>query len=447
MAAIAKQKNLQVRVWFLSAPTELTGAALAAYQYALREGVECQAFATDVFLDAQLMQTDATVLVDALLGTGIKGALSDDYEQAVNAINQVKVTQGWPLLAMDIPTGVNPNTGAVAAVAIQADATISFIGQKQGLFTGAGRVHSGERYYDDLGADDEWLHLVNATSQIVDLQQCLQQLPSRSVDAHKGDCGHVLVIGGDVGVSYGYGGAPIMAAEMALRTGAGLVSVATRPNFVAAALARQPEMMVAGIDSGEALLPLLIRATGVVVGPGLGQSSWSEQLLYHVLQRLDKPLVIDADALHLLSQQRFATSIASAKEQRQWILTPHPGEAASLLGLTIEQVQADRMQAAQEIQQRYGGAVILKGAGTIVVTSAGAQYVCDAGNAGMASGGMGDVLSGLAGSLVVQGMSIDSAAILAAVLHSSAADLAVAKTGQRGLLATDLIPYVQKLLG
>jgi ADP-dependent NAD(P)H-hydrate dehydratase / NAD(P)H-hydrate epimerase len=294
--------------------------------------------------------------------------------------------------------------------------------------------------------DDEWISLVNPTTQIIELSSTLALLPTRTLDAYKGDCGHVLVIGGDVGVGYGYGGAPIMAAQMALRTGAGLVSLATRADFVGAALARQPEMMVAAVANGQALLPLLERVSTIVIGPGLGQSSWSEQLLYHVLQTTDKALVIDADALRLLSRTSFNQSVATPQASRQWILTPHAGEAASLLGISVAQVQANRFKAAQDIQQQYGGAVILKGAGTIVVTSTGEQWLCDAGNAGMASGGMGDVLSGLLGSLLAQGMTADTAAIAGAILHSTAADMAVVHTGLRGLLATDLISYVQGLL-
>lgn len=337
----------------------------------------------------------------------------------------------------------------MASVAINANATLSFIGQKQGLFTGEGRSYSGDRYYSDLEVDHEWLHLVNPSTQIMKLSALLKTFPIRDSHAYKNQCGHVVVIGGDVGASYGYGGAPIMAAQMALRTGAGLVSLATRPDYVTAALARQPEMMVAGIDNGQALLPLLARATGIVVGPGLGRSAWSEQLLYQVLEHTNehqKPVVIDADALHLLSEPRFADMCTVAVSQRQWILTPHAGEAASLLGVSVAQVESDRFATAQAIQQQYGGAVVLKGAGTIVVLSSGAQYLCDAGNAGMASGGMGDVLSGLLGALIVQGMSIDDAALLGTLLHSTAADQAVQKTGMRGLLATDLLAEVQQLM-
>lgn len=445
LAALAQQRHLQVHVWYLSDPEQLLGAAQQAYQYALREGVTCCVFNAAKFLDMQLMQPQETVLVDALLGTGVTGELRDTYIDAVRAMNAAKEAHTWPIVAMDIPTGVNPDTGAVTSVAVIADTTMSFIGQKQGLFTGAGRVHSGERVFSTLEVEDEWLHLVNPTTRIIDFEKAIVLLPMRGLAAHKGDCGHVLVVGGDVGVSYGYGGAPIMAAQMALRCGAGLVSVATQPAFVSAALARQPELMVAGIENGQALLPLLEKVSGIVIGTGLGQSAWSEQLFYQAVQMNDKPMVIDADALHLLAQTRFSSLVSTPVKERQWILTPHPGEAAALLGVTIADIQIDRLAAAQRIQQQYGGAVILKGAGTVVVTSAGAQWICNAGSPAMASGGMGDVLSGLLGSLLVQGMAIDQAALLGTVAHSIAADLAVIEVGQRGLLATDIIPYVQDL--
>ncbi|MFT6200959.1 MAG: NAD(P)H-hydrate epimerase [Candidatus Endobugula sp.] len=445
IAALAKQRNIKVTLWSFGEPAK-ESAAFAACEYALREGVESQVFTLAAFVDSQSMQDPQTVIVDALLGTGSQGTLRGNIFDAVTAINTVKQAHSWPVLAIDIPTGVNADTGAVATVAITADATISFIGQKQGLFTGAGRSHSGKRYFSDLEVDEEWLHLVNPSSQLLILDDALASLPARSGAAHKGDCGHLLVIGGDSGVGYGYGGAPIMAAQMALRSGAGLVSLAIQPAFVAAALARQPELMVAGIESGQALLPMIERATGIVIGTGLGQSAWSEQLLYQVLEITIQPLVVDADALRLLAQPRFAGLSAITPKDRQWVLTPHPGEAATLLDCSVVEIQADRFAAAQAIQQQYGGAVILKGAGTIVVTSSGDQYICDAGNSGMASAGMGDVLSGLVGALLVQGMSIDNAAMLGAVLHSSAADHAVKTSGQRSLLATDIIPAVQMLL-
>lgn len=441
IAALAKQRNLNVQLWYLSEPEKLQGAASTAWTYALQEGVNCQVYQAETFDGFAAANPETTVVVDALLGTGSRGELRPEYAQAVRVINESQLD----VLAVDIPSGVAVDTGAVLSEAVKADVTVSFVGQKLGLFTGKGRVHTGERVFSNLGVPSEAYDGAEVAAELIDYQEWLPLLPSREDDFHKGDCGHLLVVGGDAGTSYGYGGAAIMASQMALRSGAGLVSVATRPCFVVPALMTQPEMMVAGIESGQALLPLLEKASVIAVGPGLGQSSWSEQLLYHVLLT-DNPLVIDADALHLLVKPEFAQLSTITKTERQWILTPHPGEAAALLSISTAEVQQDRVTAAQAIQREYGGAVILKGAGTVVVGRNGDVWVCDQGNAGMASGGMGDVLTGLLGSLLAQGMTVDAAAVLGVALHAHAADIAVGVAGERGLLATDLIPYIQELL-
>ncbi|ODS23543.1 hypothetical protein AB835_08470 [Candidatus Endobugula sertula] len=444
IAALAKQHNIEATIWSLksqeSLPDILSAVALAAYRYAQQECVECREFDMLEWTTA-IAASQSPVIVDALLGIGAKGQLRDTYVTAIEAIN----ASDCPVLAVDIPSGVNPNTGTVDSVAVRADVTVSFVGQKQGLYTGLGRVYSGERYFYNLGIPLESYERVKPETQMINYREWLSFLPERSMDAHKGHCGHVLIVGGDKGISYGYGGAPIMAAQMALRTGAGLVSLATRPEFVAAALMRQPEIMVTGIDNGQALLPMLERVSGIVIGPGLGRSSWSEQLFYHCISS-QFPLVIDADALHLLAHKKFGQLPGVEKRHRQWILTPHPGEAAVLLECSVDEVQANRFHAAVQIQQQYGGVVVLKGAGTVVVTSTGEQWLCNAGNPGMASGGMGDVLSGLLGSLLVQGMTVNAAALLGVSLHALAADRWVEENGQRGLLATDLIPYVQLMI-
>jgi hydroxyethylthiazole kinase-like uncharacterized protein yjeF len=440
VAALAKQRCLDVTVWTLSDPDRLKGAAYSAYCYALQEGVECRPYETSSWQCA-IQSMDNTVIVDGLLGTGAKGEPLPAYAMVIDAINQ----SGCSVMALDIPSGVDASTGDVSTVAVQAELTLSFVGQKRGLFTGAGREYSGIRQFTDLNIPLDVYERQQPIAQLIQVRDWLGLLPQRTVASHKGQCGHVVIVGGDCGTGYGYGGAAIMAAEMALRTGAGLVSLVTRPAFVAPALARHPEMMVAGVDNGQALLATLKRVSGVVIGPGLGQSAWSEQLLYHALQT-DKPLVLDADALHLLARSEFAALVHMPLEERRWILTPHPGEAASLLGVTVEDIQKDRFAAAASIQQRYGGAVVLKGAGTIVTASTGEQWLCDYGNPGMASGGMGDVLSGLLGSLLVQGMTHNAAALLGTSLHSLAADKVAQQQGQRGLLATDLIAPIRRWL-
>lgn len=274
----------------------------------------------------------------------------------------------------------------------------------------------------------------------LELNGLLELLSPRAADAHKGDFGHVMVIGGDTG----FGGAALMAAEAAARTGAGNVSVATRPEHVAAILARRPEVMACGVVSGQELEPLLARPTLLVVGPGLGRSPWSEQMLQQAVKS-GLPLVLDADALNILAEGRVIP-VASQQQHSPWLLTPHPAEAARLLGLTTAEVQADRFAAVQAISERYNASVILKGAGSLVAAAGGVIGLVADGNPGMASGGMGDVLSGILGGLMAQGLSATDAARLGSVVHACAADLAAEDQGQRSLLATDLIPYLGQLL-
>lgn len=433
IAALAAQRGLAATVWQLSSTS--SGAARSALEYAQQEGVFIHAFDAPSCQQVLSELNSPCVIVDALLGTGAQGALKEQYSQAIQLINDSML----PVLSADIPSGVDPDSGTVDSQAVKAEVTVSFIGQKLGNVVGDGRVNSGERHLDDLSVPAEvYASVRQAFAEQLNLEVLLARLPERKVDAHKGDFGHVLVVGGN----QGYGGAPLMAARMAARSGAGLIGVVTQPGNVQAIIASQPELMAVGVVSGQEVLPFLDKPSVFVVGPGLGQSGWSEQLLYHCLQA-GKPMVVDADALNLIAQAHLSLP---ALEKRQWISTPHPGEAARLLNVSIEAVQSDRIAAVRALQKKLGGAVVLKGAGSLVLTSDQRLYVCDAGNPGMASGGMGDVLSGLLGALLGQGLTIDDAACLGVVLHASAADMAVRECGQRGLLATDLIPYVRQLL-
>lgn len=436
IAALAAQRGLAACVWQLS--TQLKGDAKSAYDYACQEGVQIELFDDKQCRAALAADKEPGVIVDALLGTGAEGPLQEPYRSAVAIINQ----SGWPVLVADIPTGVNSNKGTVTELAVKADITVSFIGQKLGNVIGAGRVHSGQRIFAALDVPQEvYQSSPQSLAELLDLDSLLALLPPRALDSHKGDFGHLLIVGGD----HGYGGAPLMAAQMAARSGAGLIGVATQVGNTHAIIARQPEIMAAGVVSGQELLPLINKPDVLVVGPGLGQSAWSEQLLYHCLHA-DKPMVLDADALNIIAQERLQLPEIKPGEIRPWILTPHPGEAARLLGSSIESIQADRVAAIYALQAKFGGTVLLKGAGSLVLTSDQRLFVCDAGNPGMASGGMGDVLSGLLGSLLAQGLSPDEALCLGVVLHASAADMAATEDGQHGLLASDLINYVRKLL-
>ena len=424
VAALAADRAIPVTVCQVGDADKIGGDAATARQAALDAGVCITAFGDELALDD-------SVIVDALLGTGLSGEVRGDYRDAIESING----SGMPVLAIDIPSGLCGDSGRRLGVAVEADATISFIGQKRGLLTGDAPDCCGELHFADLSVPANVYEQQPASAFRLDLEQELDALPPLTETAHKGRFGHALVIGGDLGMA----GAALMAAEAAGRCGAGLVSAATRAIHVPALLSRRPEVMAHGVEARGELDPLLERATAAAVGPGLGQNAWSEQMLQNALDS-SLPLVVDADALNLLARR-----CAGEPPQRgNWILTPHPGEAARLLDSDTAAVQSDRFAAVSAIQARYGGVVLLKGSGTLVCDGE-AVYVCPYGNPGMASGGMGDVLSGILVALLAQGMNLRDAACLGVCLHAVAADLA-AEAGMRGLLATDLMPYLRGLM-
>jgi ADP-dependent NAD(P)H-hydrate dehydratase len=285
----------------------------------------------------------------------------------------------------------------------------------------------------DIGAFDpmpQTKHLANPVKLLS--RASLDSLPPRRPDAQKGDFGHVLVVGGDLGT----GGAVLLSSEAALRCGAGLVSIATRPEHVPAALARLPEAMCLGVNSANQLMTLLERASVLVVGPGLGQAAWGRSLLSAVANA-ERPQVWDADALNLLARTPLALPSAS-------ILTPHPGEAARLLGVSTEAVQADRPGAARKLARKYASVCVLKGAGTLVADPAGQLALCGRGHPAMAGAGLGDVLTGVLAALLAQGLDAWSAACLGVWLHACAGERLGVKG--RGLAASDLLPVIRELL-
>lgn len=432
VAGAAAQRGLPVRIVSVGEPEKLTADGQRARAYAQAQGVVMASFNDNIPL------TEG-VLVDALLGIGVSGEVRETTRAAIQAIN----ASGLPTLALDIPSGLCSDTGCELGVAVRAQVTASFIGLKRGVYTGRGPAVCGDIVCSDLGVPDSVYDVAHPSAVRLDLSVVCRPLPARQRDAHKGHFGHVLIIGGD----NGYGGAVAMAAEAALRVGAGLVSVATRVEHVPALLARSPELMVNGVASGQELEPLLSGPTHLVIGPGLGRSPWSEQMLQQALNT-GLPMVVDADALNILAAGRIGRG---GVEASGWVLTPHPGEAARLLGVTAAQVQQDRFAAAQSLWQRYPGTVLLKGAGTVLChgEKSGGQplfEICTQGNPGMASGGMGDVLSGVIGGLMAQGLRPADAARLGACVHGAAADRAAAVGGERGLLATDLMPHLRRLV-
>lgn len=417
IAGLALKAGLEVRVYAVSAPEKLVGDALSAYRkYTDDDGSVLP------FQAGQAVNAD--VLVDALLGTGLDRPVTGLYAEAIQTIN----SHSSPVIAVDIPSGLNADTGNLMGCAVKADCTVTFIGLKQGLFTGQAAEYCGEICYAQLGVpEDVFAELEAAATRVVKTR-----LPRRDRCAHKGSFGHVLIVGGE----RGYSGAARMAGEAALRVGAALVSIATRPEHSGIMNLSRPELMCHGVESAEQLAALLAKAGVVVVGPGLGQSDWAKTL-FNAAINAGKPTVIDADGLNLLANAPTAKS--------GWILTPHPGEAARLLNCSTADIQQDRFAAAASIRANYGGVAILKGAGTLIA-SEHQLAISNTGNPGMASGGMGDVLAGVIAALLAQGLSLQDAAQQGVYNHGLAADLAAAKDGERGLLAGDLMPYLRQLV-
>lgn len=422
LARLAHQHHLEVRVYALAPIQTLPSSSQQAAQIAEDAGLTIEkSVANFSFVD---------VIVDAIFGSGLKGEVREPFAEIIQAINASKL----PVLALDVPSGIDVDTGGILGCAVRAGVTVTFIGLKQGLFTNQAPAFCGKIIEAPLNISPSDFQSLTPSAKLLESGEIKPLLPKRQRNTFKNDYGHVLVIGGD----YGMGGAVRMAAEAAMRVGAGLVTVATRPEHVTIVSGSCPELMCHQIANAEDLEPLLARATVLVVGPGLGKSEWSRSLINKILA-VNLPKIIDADGLNLLAEK-------SSPIQGHWILTPHPGEASRLLSCQITEVQADRFLIAKKLQQSYGGVIVLKGAGTIIASKDAYPAVCPAGNPGMASGGMGDVLSGILGGLLAQKLSLTAAAYAGVFIHSSAADLAAASGGERGLLATDLLPYLRYLV-
>ncbi len=420
MARLAQHNDKKVVLLQVGDHDKLQSDAKTCAEMSLDAGVTHDPFS------ASLLEK-ADVIVDAMFGTGLDRDLTGEYLEIVTAINNAKA----PVFSVDIPSGLNADTGHVMGTAIEAQATISFIGLKQGLLTGEGPAYSGKVYFNDLDVPDAVYEAVPVSSRRIDLPSRKKLLARRKATGHKGDYGHALIVGGEAG----FAGAVRMAAEAAGRSGAGLVSLATREQHATQIIMSRPEIMAHGVENISDLTGLITRVSVIAVGPGLGQGRWGQKMLAAVLET-SLPIVVDADALNLIAQE--------PARHDNWILTPHPGEAARLLKCSIDEIQQDRFQAVTKLQQQYGGVIILKGAGTLVASEQGVS-LCNQGNPGMATGGMGDVLTGIIAGLLAQGFDLLAAAQTGVCVHAAAGDL-TAENGQRGMLAMDLMPKIRLLV-
>ncbi len=423
VARLAAEQEFEVHVLQVGDESKLQGDALAAQQRLLGSGI------TPVIFTDTLAGDDYDVLVDAMLGTGVHGHVDGKYATAIKLLN----AQSKPVFSIDIPSGLNADTGIPQGIAVKATVTLTYIGLKQGLVTGDGPEYSGEVRFSDLKLPKALYDLLDPAGYRLDYALLSQLLPKRLRNAHKGDFGHVVLIGGGPGMP----GAIRLAGEAAARTGAGRVTVVTHPEHAATLNATRPELICYGIRHAEEIQPLLALATVVGIGPGLGQSKWAQDLFVMAMES-GLPMVVDADALNLLAE--------SNQHYNNWILTPHPGEAGRLLGQSTAEIQRDRFKSVDAISQHFGGIAVLKGLGTLIKSPQGLPAVCPYGNPGMATGGMGDVLTGIISGLIAQGLSNRDATELAVVIHSKAGDEAAKVVGERGMLASDLMSWVRRLV-
>lgn len=436
VAKLGKQAGFDIHVVSLINPESLKGEALLAYNDWLEVGANDK---TDLSL---LDEVD--IVIDALLGTGLTREVSAEWAQWITAVNN----SSKPVISVDIPSGLLADTGVIAGVAVKADVTVSFIGLKKGMFTAQAKDVCGDIVFNDLGLPAEAYSLVECDTRLINAID-YSLLPKRQASSHKGRFGHVLIVGGNVGMP----GAVILAAKAALRTGAGLVTIITVAQNLEAISSAVPEAMVKtceqGVENNLAITDLFAEAfikdiTHVAMGMGLGQDDWSLKILQHCVQ-LNKPMVIDADALNLIAKNdiRISSSL---------VLTPHPGEAARLLSIgsiiSTADVQKNRFDAVKKLHVLFADCesctVILKGSGTLIFNGYTIK-ICKLGNAAMSAPGMGDVLSGIVIALMAQDIEAFDAASLAVCLHASAAGL-VTGDKTRGLLASDVVEMLPRVL-
>lgn len=368
------------------------------------------------------------VVIDALLGIGLSRNLRSELASLVQKINEHDV----PVLALDIPSGLDADTGYVRGIAVEANATVTFICHKMGMLTGHAYDYVGQLELETLNTDKITQDEYSSAPRLIDPSELAASFPHRSPDAHKVSVGQVLIVGGNRTMQ----GAALMAAFAAYRSGAGLVSIATTKESESFQVQSSPEIRSFDVSDTDDLSPLLEKTGVVGIGPGLGQDAWAGQV-WEIVSKIDRKLVVDADALNLLAENPV--------RRADWILTPHPGEAARLLRTSTKEIQSNRLEAASQITKRYGGVCVLKGAGTLIVSEQ-QSWLCNRGNPGMATGGMGDVLTGVICALLGQGMELIEAAKTGVWLHAAAGDQTAGNSGMLGTMAMDLMPQLRLLI-
>ncbi|MCR5537087.1 MAG: NAD(P)H-hydrate dehydratase [Succinivibrio sp.] len=429
VASCLKEAGLPHRVFAVGAPREGTEAYTAYVYYKSQGGV------IEYELPQNEDQERPEIVVDALLGTGLTSAPRAPIDEWIVFINRLHAYT----LAVDIPSGIMSDTGTVMQECVRADATVVMLALKAGLFTADAVDYVGEVIFASLGIEtskyEQELSADEATlpTYLVRYEDVREDLPLRTPSANKSDSGRILLIGG----AKGMGGALLIAGLGALRAGAGLVKLALDPLNIPAVNARCPELMTVDYNDTARFEEALDWADVIAIGPGLSQSAQAQELL-KLVEESDKYVIYDADALNLMVR-------LGPNYNKQRIITPHPGEAGRLLGQSAAKVNADRFEAALTLQDKYGGVVLLKGAGTVICNGRRFSIIRE-GSAALATGGSGDLLTGILAALVGQGLSLHQAALCAACIHGRAGAAEGAEQGMLGTLPTDLLPKVRGLI-
>ncbi len=417
LARLLHERDFQVQIRHAGKLSALKNEALQAYEACKKAHIPIQAI--------DLHETwRADVLVDAFLGIGLNGELKQEAKELIEKINASNLN----VFALDVPSGLNADTGTASPLAVNANVTLTFIGKKIGLLTNDGPDYCGTLFCDDLGLPNTLFEKVKSIATACDFSDRTLSLPPRKKNSHKGNFGHVLIIGGAPGMS----GAVKLAGMGALRAGAGRVTVMTHEAHAYLINMTQPELM-SQVWNEKDSKHFFEKVSVLALGPGLGQSDWSEKV-FEMSLHSTSPMILDADALNLLSQK--------PQKRNNWILTPHPGEAARLLGTSAKEIQQDRLSAIKALQKQYGGVIVLKGCGTLIADG-NTIKISTLGNPSMASGGMGDLLTGMIAGFFSQHASLMMSACLGVMVHARAGDLAVKhRQNSMGLLASDLVEYI-----
>lgn len=446
VARLLRKKNCRARVALLASPFSLKGDAAVNLRRFQKAGGRCHAVDKESALDsvlAPLLQT-SEVLVDAIFGTGLNAPVKGLPASAIALMN----ASGRPIVAIDLPSGLDGDTGSVLGTAVTAALTVTLARPKRGLYLGAGPNHAGLIRVADIGIPADLIAAAKIPVTLLEAADIRPLIPKRPRTAHKGTFGHAGIIAGAAGKT----GAAAMAAMAALRIGTGLVTVAA-PRSVSDALeAKLLEAMTCPVPeteartlSKQALEPLLAFAadkTALAIGPGIGTHPETQALVHNLLVAAKRPMVLDADGINAVAGHVDMLGRASGP----LILTPHPGEMARLLGTTSAEVQRDRLGAASRLACARNVCVVLKGAGTVVAGPDGRLAVNSTGNPGMATAGTGDVLTGIIAGLLAQGLPVWEAACAGVYLHGLAGDLAASEQGEAGLIAGDVIRAVPRAI-